>query len=364
MTRSISSLAFVVCMLTAVHAQPEFLPLSSARFARAVGLGNAFTGVAEGVESTHYNTAGLADLRHPVAAWSFGSGEARFESRVNPWDGAIVVPVVGTPVVAGVSWNQQSYQSDPYYDCYASSLNLHAAVGIVPGLSAGLSAHFYSMGRDVYMPVNGNTGVMSYDESGRAFDLSPSLLFTAHDAITSGAHERIRVGLLFRNMLGSSVRVIDNGFPSRPDYNEANYRQIRLGASYTATPSLGKIGRYDALSVMAAGDFAVTNIGDGFSSVQPSAGIEVSLAGLFALRVGREWERTLRSHGVTQINQYAATRFGFGLTLPVEDMLQLSVPFGLEVNCAVSRWDNIDGVQSGTGPSRLSWSVSLFSAIW
>ncbi|MGE5402172.1 MAG: hypothetical protein ACM3S2_17375 [Ignavibacteriales bacterium] len=51
-----------------------FYLYNTSRFARVIRLGDAYTGVAKGLESMYYNTAGLANIDYYGAAFSNGHG--------------------------------------------------------------------------------------------------------------------------------------------------------------------------------------------------------------------------------------------------------------------------------------------------
>lgn len=61
---------FIFQLLNCTNTHAQFGFLNSSRFSRAIGMGNSYTGVAEGAETTFYNSAGLSSINYYVFAKS------------------------------------------------------------------------------------------------------------------------------------------------------------------------------------------------------------------------------------------------------------------------------------------------------
>ena len=74
--------------------QDQFFEFNTARFSRIIGLGNAFTGLADDIESVYYNSAGIANLDYYAAIYSKGHGFALIIDDYKADDLAIILPVL------------------------------------------------------------------------------------------------------------------------------------------------------------------------------------------------------------------------------------------------------------------------------
>lgn len=126
---------------------PHYTSFDRARFARAIALGNTFTGIAEGIETTYYNTAGLVVLQSIEVIYSYNSEEMRLRGEtLNDW--GIVVPLGEMIGAVGFSQNRMHYQSNDEFFWDESVYKLHYAREFYEQLAFGVSINYYRFYQD------------------------------------------------------------------------------------------------------------------------------------------------------------------------------------------------------------------------
>jgi hypothetical protein len=347
---SIAVLFILVLAWTSTAQKGAFSEFASPRFARALAMGSAYTGVAEGLEATAYNSAGLADLRHPALAFSYGQGAVFLIDKVSPFDVVFAMPIPGSKIVAGASLSQLNL-SDNTYDAHVSCVSLHGAMPVVEGLSAGLDVQYYRWSVANTARDEQNTPIQ-YSARVTSFDVSPAVLYSKHDFFWSKLRDRLRVGLRLRNALSLRGSISYDRPLSTAEELDRNFQMLTLGASYSLVLPLEKITGKDPISIMVSSD--LTRLGNryAFPLERLNAGVELRLFELLRFWYGRENERALDHSAYSSTPQYPVTRLGVGLSFSPDDLKSLGMPLGIDIAYAYSDWDLIDE-KTGYATTRL-----------
>ena len=335
-----------------------FDELALSRFARPIGLGDAYTGIAEGLEALHYNTAGLAGLDQPAAIYANGVGEASVDGMTHATDAAVAIPLPSAFGVAGVSYSTSS--TGTLWSSYVVSA--HVARRIGSGFSAGMDLHYY----DFRGELRDETLRYGRDASfsAHAFDISPSLMYTLDHPLLDRWSDRLCIGVLLRNAFSPRVAITGSALDPGTDCN--TFQQLRCGASYRITPSLDFGGPYAPLQLVVAGDVVFfTNDNDGLTGANPylfvrwrqNFGVELTFFELLQLRFGRENERSIKEVAGSSIF-IPASHYGIGIILPATIMMEFGIPATVGFDFVVSDWDKIDEDSGGLHNSLSGFSFA------
>jgi transglutaminase-like putative cysteine protease len=207
--RTIASLSAIALttLAPAAFADPsEQVPIG----ARAIGMGGAFTSIADDASALFWNPAGLARIGHQeVAAMHADLFHAGIQDNV----GAFVLPFSANEAVA-MDWYHSGFD-DGTLGFAENRVTLGGSLKLKPWLWAGLSGKLLTRGTS----LDGASIA-----SGRGFGMDLGLLAQASD--------RWRIGLVAQDMTGTEVSTADGS-------SETAYpRNLRLGTSYT-WPRLG-----------------------------------------------------------------------------------------------------------------------------
>ncbi len=295
--------------------QGQFGFLNSAHFARSIALGDAYTGVAEGIETTYFNSAGLGDIDELTASYSNGDGWAT-ESAISASDIAFILPLQRTNGSLAFSYNK--FKLNNLF--FSQSLyRLHFGENVADGFSLGGSINYY------------RTNLMGEAE-GNAYDLSLSALLKVGHTVFPALNDEFKTGIQFQNVLGSQVRY------NNDHWSEPLFQAIRAGFCYKLTPIAKQIFHRDFLNILLAMDVAFEGARYNFAAWQPNFGIELGFVNSIYIRYGREskFNETYASP------QFPANRFGLGVKLPVSDLLGFDRYFALLMDYSYSSWINSD----------------------
>lgn len=322
-----SSITFCVLFLSItsfVSAQDAAFDLfNTSRFARAIRLGNAYTGVAEGPEALYYNAAGIADQSLYSFTMSGGQGLGLFVHKTSSYDYALIVPLSGNLGTIGLSVNKLSYYLD-VYETNESIYNINYAKKLSENFSAGMTVSYYKLN----FP-NLSAGSDNEPISGSAFDLNLSALYKLPGDFNISDKDKFQIGLQIKNILNTKVKYDD--FP-QDDYK---FQNIRLGLSYSYNSGLEPIFNLSPLKFMLAFDAVLNGTDYEFKEWQPNYGLELTLFEILELSFGRENEIQIEET-YSYSPQYPVNRYGFGINIP------FSSQFKMKFDYSISDWQKID----------------------
>jgi hypothetical protein len=323
----IAAVAALVCCAQSVSAQSY-----STRYARAVAMGNTYTGVAEGLEASMYNNAGLAGLTDAAAAFSYGQGEG-WPFACRAFDAAAALPLdsgVGTVAASYHAANRDFTYAGRYLN--DSRLQLHYGRIVAGGLALGASVNVNRVATDLERRNEANEILASGARSHIAFDCSLSGLYARPRLLLPAWDDLLRCGIHLDNALGTKMEEFGRGC-----------QVLSIGASYQFTPPIEPIAERTALRVLLAAalhyDNSLSNASWSWNVARPDIGIELRILDLLSLRCGRENRLALGSWKVTD-PQYPATRVGAGVDLPVGALLGFARDLRLRFDYAHSYRDN------------------------
>jgi hypothetical protein len=303
--------------------ESQFFEFNTSRFARVIGLGNAFTGLADDIESVYYNSSGLANLDYYAVAYSKGQGFTFIIDDYIAEDFAVVLPVFKKLGIFALSLNRLSLLD---FDFKENIFQLHFARMLVENLSIGASINYYHMEFDS----------KSIDEtSGNAFDMSVSALYIIPITSIPGIINETRFGLQMQNLLDSDVHYTV-GIDPNP-----KHQTLRVGLSTAIIPKIQKQLYLIPLKLIIVADAVFYGSSYKFDVFQPNFGLELALFEILKFRYGRENEIDINS-SYDYSPQHPVKRYGVGLTLPLHKLITNFEMVEISFDYSYSDWDNID----------------------
>lgn len=324
--------ALLFCVpLNDIFSQSFYEILGTSHYSRAIRLGNSYAGIAEGTEAIYYNVAGLAKLNGYSALYSSGQGFAFIidDARLNDFALAFQLPEnIGTAALSLQAFTSPSFTDE--FGMYIYSLSF--AKKLFSQLSAGISINYYYETLLASSPTN-----PSADEkfTASAFDLNLGLLYELPNEIKLSDSDEFNVGLQIKNLLNSELQF--------EDFNEGNnlFQEIRLGLGYLFNPNLENINGLNPLTIQLSTDAVFKGTDYDFTEWQPNFGIELTAFEIVQLSFGRENENQIKKTYDYSF-QHPVNRYGVGLNIPVEKIIELPYKCHMNINYCISDWQKID----------------------
>ncbi len=140
---------------------------------------------------------------------------------------------------------------------------------------------------------------------------------------------------------------------------------LRGGLSYRIIPLTNKEKNRQIVSLLFAFEAVLLGADNSFNYWQPNYGIELTLLEYLQLRFGRESEFEI-DPVYSYSPQFPVNRFGFGVRLPVSELLHFGRQLALQFDYNYSDWNQIDesGVRfldGETGINRSAFSIKLIT---
>jgi len=318
--------------LTNIFAQGFFEILGTSHYTRAIRLGNSYTGVAEGPEAIYYNVAGLANLNGYSTLYSNGQGLAYFSGEIKTNDLVLTYSLpeeIGTLGLSFFSNFFPKYSSNG--DLTFNMFNLSYGRKLFNKFSAGIGINYYRLKAEYKLPNPLNLE----NETGSAFDLTVGLLYELPDEMKLNNNDNFKAGIQFKNILNSQVKY-DPGYEGHHLFQD-----IRFGVSYLYNFGFDKINNLELLKVLLTGDAVTQGADYDFTDWNPNYGIEATLLEILQLSFGRENTKKIKEYDGYTL-QFPVNRFGFGLNVPLDYLLELSYKANLSINYSISDWDKFD----------------------
>jgi hypothetical protein len=179
-----------------------FYSLTASRFARATGLGNVYTGIAEGAEAAYYNNAGLAFENSYSIAYSdypFHSGCILSKTIYPSFNFALSVTIDSAGNNLSMYITNANKLSDLPQNPFV--LNFSYSRKIINNLALGIGINYYysSLESDDYI---GNPSKF-------VFDFSFAALYKNDKLFSNYLNDQLKLGLKFNNLLSSNYSYID-----------------------------------------------------------------------------------------------------------------------------------------------------------
>ena len=326
--KRIMAIIAILGFLTSGYGQTnQFYLFETSRFARVIGLGNAFTGLADDIESVYYNSAGLANLNYYAAIYSKGQGFAFTTDDYVADDFAIVLPVFKKLGIFALSLNRLSLSDFTYKQ---NIYQLHYARQLFENISVGASFNYYH--------IKLETGFIQRvrDEfSGNAFDMSLSALYVLPITSIPGIINETRFGLQMQNLFDSDVRYTGDRDP------EPKHQILRVGLSTAVIPTIKKQFDLNPLKLIIVADAVFYGSSYKFEVLQPNFGLELALFEILKIRYGRENEIDINA-SYENSPQHPVKRYGVGLTLPLHKVISNLEMAEVSIDYSYSDWDKLD----------------------
>ena len=147
--------------------------------------------------------------------------------------------------------------------------------------------------------------------------------------------DEFKIGFQIKNLLNSKINY-NNHFE-----NEHLFQNIRIGTSYNFKPDLDNVYGLEPLSLLLAFDAVIFGADYDFRRWQPNYGIELTIFELLEVSFGRESEKKIKEVDY-QSPQHPVNRYGFGLNIPLDYLLELSYKVNLKIDYCISDWQQID----------------------
>jgi hypothetical protein len=305
--------------------QHSFFTFNTSRFARTIGLGNAFTGLADDIEAVYYNSAGLANFDYYGAVYSKGQGFAFIIEDYTSDDFALILPIAKEIGIFAFSIDRFLLLEGEYKE---HIYRLHFARQLFENFSLGTSINHYRHSMESL-----SVGSEERDNSAGVFDISLSALFKLPITVNPSIDNETRFGFQFQNLIDSDVRINDN--------TDSKHQTLRVGLSTAIIPKFQKQLSLMPLKFIIVADAVFYGGNYKFDVFQPNFGLELALFEILKLRYGRENEIDINNSS-NNSPQHPAKRYGIGLSIPLHkfipniEMAEVSFDYGY------SDWDKID----------------------
>jgi hypothetical protein len=322
----LSTLIITLLLINTALTQSIFDSYNTSRFARPIGLGNSYIAVAEGVETTFYNSAGIAFIDYYGIAYSYGHGlQPIVESK--PYDIGLTTPKIfniGRFALSAHFLNMDDLNAK------SSIYRLHYSRLISKNISVGSSINYYYQNYQ-FTPTIDNTS--------HAFDMSFSGLFIIPNFIFSGDKDLLKIGFQLNNVFSASFDKTDDvKVGAEGDYL---IQYFGIGISYRYIPPWKKHNGFIPFSILFASDYIFDNSLHfdtyNFDKVNINFGIELKIIELLALRFGRENETNLNNENYST-PQFPVTRIGIGLEIPLIKYINSRNDITFIIDYASSDW--------------------------
>lgn len=310
------------------------------RFAKAIRLGDVYTGIAEGPEALFYNPAGIVNQNHYSVIVSKGMGAALFIDDYNSMDYAIIAPLPKNYGSIGISINTFKLEFSGV-DNFDMVYSVHYARNLTKFFSVSISGNLYSTKMtnvDFYEPDGSYT---TKTISAKAFDFSLSMLYSLPRKFKLMKNDDFKLGFQFKNILGSTLHYNETPQLSFEREEPVLFQNMRAGFSYKLIPKLKPIGGFYPVNLLFAFDAVFKGADYDFGLWQPNYGIELSLLEILKLSFGRGNEIKIKDE-YSSSPQHPVNRFGIGVTIPFNKIFKLKQIINLEINYAKSDWQKID----------------------
>jgi hypothetical protein len=320
-----------VLVVNPLFSQTFFDYFCTSRFSRAIGLGSSYLGVAEGVETTFYNSAGLSFNQDYGIAYSYGNGLQMRGFDSNPFDVGIIFP--NHPKIRSFAFS--SHQLIMRNINVTNSIyKLHYSHLLNPKFSAGISLNFY------HQKIDYNPGELSeIKNSTQAIDASLSALYLLPDLFFSGGKDRLKIGFQLNNLFSAEIEKLIQIVEG--DKQDALMQNVGSGISYYYDPFPDKANGLDPISILFASDFILDNKGQyrsyTFDRFHINFGFELIFLEVLALRYGRENQFNL-DESLPSDPQYPISRFGIGLGLPLQKLFYSKKDVRFQFDYTYSDW--------------------------
>jgi len=327
----LKNIAILLLLGSPLFSQTFFDYLFTSRFTRAIGLGSSYIGVAEGVETTFYNSAGLAFNNYYGIAYSYGNGLQMRGFDSNPFDGGVLFP--NHPKIGSFAFSshQLIFRN---INVTNSIYKLHYSRLLNAKFSAGLSLNYYYQKIDYSLDE-----LTEIKNTTQALDVSLSGLYLINNLFFSEDKDRLKIGLQLNNLLATEIEKLIQIVGSDPQ--ASLLQSFGAGISYYYDPQPDKVVGLDPITILFASDFILDNKGQydryKFERLHLNFGFELTFLEVLALRYGRENLLYLKE-SVPSDPQYPISRFGIGLGLPLQKLFYTKKDIRIQFDYGYSDW--------------------------
>jgi hypothetical protein len=303
----------------------------TSRFSRAIGLGSSYIGVAEGVETTFYNSAGLAFNNSFGLAYSYGNGLQMKGFDSNPFDVGVILPNHSRIGSFALSSHQLIMRN---INVTNSIYQLHYGRLLSSNFSAGISLNYYYQKID-YSPEE----FAEIKNTTQALDASLSVLYRIKNLFFSGDKDRLKLGCQLNNLFSAEIEKLIQILEGEQE--DALMQSLGTGISYYYNPKPNEANGFDPITILLASDFILDNKGRyesyQFDRLHLNFGFELTFLEVLALRYGRENQFNLDESEPSD-PQYPISRYGIGLGLPLQKLFYLKKDISFQFDYTYSDW--------------------------
>lgn len=313
-----------------IFAQSFYEILGTSHYTRAIRLGNAYTGVAEGTEAIYYNVAGLANFNGYGVLYSNGHGYAYYidDARLNDFTLAFQLPdSIGTAALSLQTFTSPTLSDD--FGMYIYSLSF--ARKLFDQISAGINFNYYYETGLAISPEGPNLW-SKFKASG--FDINLGLLYELPNEIKFSKYDKFNIGFQIKNLLNNELHF--------DEFEIGNnlFQEIRLGLGYILDFQFEKVSELNPLTIQLSADAVFQGSDYDFTEWQPNYGIEITAMEIVQLSFGRENEIQIKKT-YDYSPQHPVNRYGIGLNIPVERIIELPYNCHINFNYCISDWQKI-----------------------
>ncbi len=314
-----------------IFSQSFYEILGTSHYTRAIRIGNAYAGVAEGTETIYYNVAGLANFNGYGVLYSNGHGFAFYidDARLNDFALALQLPdSLGTAALSLQTFTSPTISNG--FGIYIYTLSV--ARKLFDQFSTGLNVnYFYETGE--YGMFIDPSAMKEYTAS--AFDINLGLLYELPNEVKISNYDKFKVGFQIKNLLNSELHY------DISDLGRNLFQEIRLGLGYLLNLQLENVSGFNPITLQLSADAVFQGSDYAFKEWQPNYGIEISVMEIVQLSFGRENEKQIKKT-YDYSPQHPVNRFGIGLTIPIERIIELPYNCHLNFNYCISDWQKIE----------------------
>lgn len=290
----------------------------TSRYARTIGMGDAFCGIADGIESVYYNPAGLTYLNNANLVFSNRDGNGWFAD-ITPYNFSFAMPIKKLNGTIAISTDILKSEI-----AYSNSYSIHFARTILNNFSMGLSLSYYKVFFE-------ESKVVIYPEyNSYSIDIGLSALHLFPNIGLINKNDQFGIGIFLNNILNTKMN-------SNVTSDELKSQFFRTGISYKSPIEILPI------------PFSILITFDAYAWVkdyeilywQPNYGFEFTFFKYIFLRYGHQNEIEVKD--VYDVSpQFPVDRYGIGIFMPINEMLNLNNQISLGFDYSFSDWTKIN----------------------
>jgi hypothetical protein len=326
--------------------------------AEAIRLGGAYTAVGRGLASMHSNSAALGFQEGAQVLYSSGRSFEWPDAEFNyAYDIAAAVHIPGWRTTLGISLDadKQIYESNDTNEPFLFHIKdrlfgIHLARRMTDWLSLGLAIRRYE-----YAFEEASYARERAIGTAVGWDLSVSANGRHKATLIGRPSDEIRYGFTADNILGTRIWFTDES------HTYPLHQTLRFGTAYLWRPEWCRIWNADLFTGLVTVESSLQGTDHEFRTWGTiGGGAELRILEVLMISAGVENIMRLGNR-IVQWPEYPVFRYGAGLDIPLHRLLDMDIPFALQLDYAHTVWNDDVNESGHWDPDKHTQQVNAFS---